>query len=591
MTTPNKKAVFLATTALEEFWDTSKPVVFLGEWCRRYSRRSFWEPFNGEVINSRWPERGKLLDVYNYVNNLYEQLLSCLAEALNSIHNVNYSKRYWRIVLGPWLFHYIHILYDRYMSLRVVIEDYPEFTTYLLAENNFIVPKSTIDFILLSCDDPYNLQIYTKILSLIGKDFPRKNYEIISKPHGPQKDSIKRLVLNNLSKLFRFNYRVILNDPYFNRLTELKIVMRTQWKVFPNINIMTKLPAISVDSKKREDIAHFLPSGNEFYYILKNTLPTDIPICYVEAYKYIEHEMHANYPAAPEGIVSAISWYFDEPFKQWAAFSAENGTKLMGIQHGGNYGSCLFMAVEDHELAITDKFYSWGWERSGCYAKVVVMPATKLSSRKSLGECKEKRGILFVGTATPRYLCRFQDFNNYRFADYLQWQLKFVNGILPKMHNELRVRPHNEEYGWDNRQRWEEAFPDLPIEGRQVPFLKSLENCRLYVCDHLSTTFVEALAANKPTILFWDPFANELREEAKPYYDALHSVGILYYSPQDAAKAVNVVYDDIESWWNEPSRQDARQFFCNRFAKTSADPVKEWVNEFKRTVDVLENRQ
>ena len=245
------------------------------------------------------------------------------------------------------------------------------------------------------------------------------------------------------------------------------------------------------------------------------------------------------------------------------------------------------MFVEDHELAITDRFYSWGWERSNCNAEVRIMPAPKLSTRKILGADNRKEGILFVITGTPRYLCRFQQFANYQFADYLLWQRNFFDALLPAVREKLRVRPHQEDYGWDIQQRWQDTFSDVCIEDWQVTFRDSLENCRLYVCDHLSTTFVEALSANKPSILFWDSSINEVRDDAKPYYAALKSAGILYRSPEEAAQAVNAVYDDVETWWKEPVRQAARQSFCDKFALTVADPLHSWVNEFKRTINEL----
>lgn len=84
--TEKNKQVFLATTAIEEFWDTTKPILFLGKWCLRYSRRSMWEQLQGEVVNGMWKESEKNHDVYRYVSEVYEKVLPSLAQALNSIH-------------------------------------------------------------------------------------------------------------------------------------------------------------------------------------------------------------------------------------------------------------------------------------------------------------------------------------------------------------------------------------------------------------------------------------------------------------------------------------------------------------------------
>ena len=144
----------------------------------------------------------------------------------------------------------------------------------------------------------------------------------------------------------------------------------------------------------------------------------------------------------------------------------------------------------------------------------------------------------------------------------------------------MRVRFHYEDFGWDIAGSWKDLYPGVMIESWDTSFIESLNGCRLYVCDHLATTFTEALSADKPTILFWNPAINELRPQAQPYYDRLRESGILYYSPEEAANAVTAVYDDVESWWNNPDRQEARRTFCSQFARTSADAVKEWVDEF-----------
>lgn len=38
--------MFLATTALSEFWDKDQEILFLGSWCLRYDRRSEWGNLN-----------------------------------------------------------------------------------------------------------------------------------------------------------------------------------------------------------------------------------------------------------------------------------------------------------------------------------------------------------------------------------------------------------------------------------------------------------------------------------------------------------------------------------------------------------------
>ena len=60
MATDNTSRV-LVTTALESSWpDVDTPVVFLGEWCRLYERRSHWTRYDGEVARYHWDDRQRL---------------------------------------------------------------------------------------------------------------------------------------------------------------------------------------------------------------------------------------------------------------------------------------------------------------------------------------------------------------------------------------------------------------------------------------------------------------------------------------------------------------------------------------------------
>ena len=312
-------------------------------------------------------------------------------------------------------------------------------------------------------------------------------------------------------------------------------------------------------------------------------LPLDVPQSFIEGFDGLRNEAERTYPSRPKAIFSSGAWYWDEAFKQWAAVSAENGTQLLGTQHGGNYGSLAYHPSEDHEITITDRYFSWGWERSDHGATVTPWFASKLAGRKPQHADSRKDGILFLTTSAPRYLFQFPHTPD-RFNQYLLWQSRFLASINSRLRLKIRVRFHPEDFGWDIAQRWRTSHPEIKVgtETCDTSFIQSLENCRLYICDHLGSTFQEALSADKPTILFWDPAINELRPEAQPYYDRLRAAGILYDIPEAAADGVNVVYDNALAWWNDPGRQEARRIFCNRFAWTSSNAVNEWTGEFIR---------
>jgi putative transferase (TIGR04331 family) len=121
-----KKKYYLVTTADERTWpkDISKPVLFLGEWCKVYDRKKIWSQIDYEVVPYHWDDREALLKDNFYLRGIHEKILSELTTALNKIHSVNFSKKYWRILIGPWLYMFVEIVFDRWSMLGKAVKDY-----------------------------------------------------------------------------------------------------------------------------------------------------------------------------------------------------------------------------------------------------------------------------------------------------------------------------------------------------------------------------------------------------------------------------------------------------------------------------------
>jgi len=589
MNQDDKNLIFLATTGLEEFWDIKKPIVFLGDWCLRYSRQAIWKDLNYEVLPGIWRDKKKFIDAFKYLNNIYEHLLYKIAFLLDEIHKEKHDIRYWRIIIGPWLFHYIDVLYDRYVSIQEVISRYITFETIGLCEENFITPKSTLEFHLLTQDDPYNLQIYTRILSAGKYNFSHKPFEIKRKDQMILNKNIynitkKKIIAFCLESIEKIGSKssVYLVNPFFQKSLLIKFFLRSRGKIKPLFLSNEEIPNIKLNKSMRSYFNVISCNNNEFEKLIMQLLPHDIPYVFLEGYKMMEHKS-LNYPRNPRAIMSWASWYFDELFKIWAASAAESGTSLLGVQHGGNYGIDQCMRVLDHENAITDKFYSWGWNCKELDDRIVPLPSSKVIGRKK--STKTNKNILFVGTASPRYLYRMQYPTNNHLEKYFEDQLIFLKNIDPSCKKLIRYRVFIQDYGFDIIKRIQNIYPDVVVEDWTIPFSESLENCRLFVCDHLSTVHAEALSLNVPTILFWDCDSYIHKTNACQSFENLHAIGILHYSPESAANTVNKIYDNINDWWNESERQSARLEFCNQFARNSVNSVDEWINEFKKMIN------
>jgi putative transferase (TIGR04331 family) len=141
-------------------------------------------------------------------------------------------------------------------------------------------------------------------------------------------------------------------------------------------------------------------------------------------------------------------------------------------------------------------------------------------------------------------------------------------------------RPYHYDYGWleEEKDFLDEYKIRVEYSGT-VPAL--LQKVRLYICDHLSTGFMEALVANTPSVIFWDYELCREREDTKPAFDLLRKAEILFHDPIDAANKVNSIWDDVQGWWMEPIRQEARIKFMEKFCWADTHWQGKWIDAFK----------
>jgi putative transferase (TIGR04331 family) len=163
----------------------------------------------------------------------------------------------------------------------------------------------------------------------------------------------------------------------------------------------------------------------------------------------------------------------------------------------------------------------------------------------------------------------------------IKFQEKFLKEVSRTVLSLLVFRLDGQG-GWEEKLRWQNSSISPKVYQGNMPYHDHLATSRVCVCFYNGTPFLETFAANYPTILCWDPRYTELNKLAQPYFKLLREVGILYDSPESAASKLNEIYQDPNSWWVSPKIQDARNKFCDRFARTSNDWLAQWKRELTK---------
>jgi putative transferase (TIGR04331 family) len=313
-------------------------------------------------------------------------------------------------------------------------------------------------------------------------------------------------------------------------------------------------------------------------------LPRHFPTLYLEGFLQARREVAAEERGLPAATVSLTAWLFNERFKFLAAEAAAEGRVLITAQHGGNYGISRYLSAERHERSIADRFMVWGWatdETPDCRN----VPNPKLAQLRQMRRRATTRGdVLFVATAHQRYLYRFHSQPvGTQFAEYVEWQQRFFRALPSSRHHAVVLRPSATDHGHGITDRIRTNFPEVRID-RRPTFDEQLSSAGLVVVDHCATTYLQSLAVNAPTVVFWDPQRWELRPEAEPFFEMLREVGILWDAPEEAARQVDAVYGDPHAWWRSDRVQKVRRTFVKRYALDSDDWASRWVEALSAEV-------
>lgn len=578
--------MFLATTALTDYWDKEQAIVMLGSWCLRHDRRDESQGLIAEVMPSPWKDRDRFNTAIEYLDQCQERMLSRLVKYLASAHNVSCSQRYWRILIGPWLLHYLHAFYDRYVHLTDAFSRYPIRKTIVLDKGSFHVPCDADQLTYLVESDPYNLQLLSQMIHSMGYSFPAQalscawNCDVRYERPG---DRVRRALKGTVSWGFRLLSEAV--NPIRGHsdivgLWSLGVSCKQTWRLAfrshlcgvsavpyelePRWPFMISGPVFDERRNGLKALAH----NDEFERIFVDSLPNNFPVLYLEAYASARQVTLEKVKKVPSIMMSAEAWLFDEPFKFLAAELSERKTRIVTVQHGGG-GMFRSSPAELHESRIGDAYMVWGWAghlKAGRQANLPSQLLSTLPAEPELHFASRRHGIVFISTANLRYLLRFHScpIGIHR-EEYIQWQLRFLEAVPHNIRSVLLFRSYPGEYGAEGRARITEGFAEVKMDTNSR-IHETMSQARVCVVDHIGTTLLEALKMDIPTILFWDPAHTEIRDEAISYIENLRGVGILWDSPEKAAAKVAEVYDDPMVWWNSRAVRSARKAFVDRFA-------------------------
>ena len=546
-----------------------------------------------EVVPYHWHSRQRLVADQSYLRRFQENLLSELKAELERVHGVERSLRYWRLLLGPWLNVAIPVIFDRWTSIEEFSTDASSISTIVVSEETRGIPANDLtDFNALVQDPLWNHRLYAELLQGRPEIFRCQHYEGSSVPMKTERKSRQgrdRISVRIWKKLEIMATRVTSNDAvvmmatYLSKKEEMKLCML--FRQFPMTRSTKPSPKVDWDPGWRGWKLGGT-SNSLFENWARSWIPMNIPRLYLEGFgDLVDAARDQQWPESPDLIWTSSAFYSDEIFKVWTAECVENGTALIIGQHGGVYGLAQWSSTEAHEVAVCDRYLSWGWDDE---REKRVLPVAILRPQSWLKlQDRNPHELLLVMGAGPRQAHRmYSGPVAGQWEDYYEDQCVFIKALSGEGMADLVVRPDPSYSGGNGKSVIADCFPNVVFDDCHRSFREALMNTKLMVVSYNGSAMLEGTSMDVPTVIWLNPSLWEMRPSAAGVLEQLRHVGMLHDDPNSAAAHVSDIWHDPDAWWESMSVRSARRALAEKYARMPIKPLKELRKAFSEVLAV-----
>lgn len=568
--------------------------IYLFPWRDR-NYKTIYKNKLDEEIKYHWDYKENILNDHKYISNLHEKILINLRDNLNFIHKEKKSVLFWRIVLGPWLRYFLEASYDRYQQIKFFLLQ--SSSSFEIEEYNYnsdlLFPKSVESLAKYIFDsEEWNYNICLKIfkflkaknifIKVIDDPIIKDRFEKFIKK--ADKNNYKKLSILNKANFYKkhkycvFKNTLNLKNELFLNLLLGQIPILNNPEVIFNENLF--------DKNIRKKLKVNFNVENKFEDFIKNFLKSQLPSVYLENYKF-QYSLinHYKLPKDPKVILGTSQLYFNTPLMFYTAKNLdENNSKLFYLQHGAEYGASEIAYGEDHELKISNTFFSWGWKKENFNINPIGI-SRSTSSFKNINYKKNKKILILIRSSNPYFRISSSLYGFKNWINYINDTSNLPSLLKSNIKDNIIARFTRNDL-WEQIPLWKEKYKNLQIDsGLDNPIKIFLKKSRLVICSYFSTAFLECLTSNFPVIMLMKKDSHLIRKNMIDDFNELYNVNIIFDSIQSLSEHLNKNYDKLYDWWESHKLQETRLKFINNHSLEN----KYFINELRRAI-LLNNK-
>lgn len=530
------------------------------------------------LVFSKWKDyKKKIQDSENNVK-IYNYFLNQLIIFLNNYHNKNYSRRYWQLILTPWLYFFISSIsfkWDLLKSLRG--KKYIFLKSKIF--NNETIPMGVEDFLRISTTDYWNHHMFTKIIesNFLDKIEIRENNKLIQ---NEERDKIyKKLKHETLKEKLSLFIQTFCNfipqskkhlifSTYMTNFEEIKLNFKINKSLLyykmlrPNYLFKKNLP---LKFNRNKDLK-LSSNGDPLSDFLSHEILQNIPSSYLENFDRIENILNnVPFPKSPKKIFTCLGFNRNILTDRYIARNIENGTRFILAQHGGNYFQHKFHFHTNYEVDISDIYLSWGK-----ISKKNVIPFGIIKNlKKNKDNYDKSKKIILEVRMRKAYNREIKlDSGFIESKKYLKNLCDFFYSIKKKNFSKnLYVKLHPTKSFWNEKKMFLSYNKDLKFLDEKKEMIKEMNSAKLIIHTFCATGHLECISIDKPTLILFVHDLNLLNDKTKKYFIIFKKLGIMHFSSESLIKKLQKIdsEENLFNWWNDKNLQNILNKYRNDY--------------------------
>ena len=496
-------------------------------------------------------QKKKITKNIRYIEKISNDLFRVLYKELNSYHNINKSKKYWEIILLPWIYHFIENTFNKFLVINEKIKNDKKLITNIDTKyylEDILTPRSYEYITPTYQSDEWHYLISSFIIKFCFKKklkiIDKKNYKIRKKITLLNKNLHKRFY----NKFNFFNFFNLFNGniffPHFiNKIVKLKfLIFKFEFPVIFNFKEKFFLQK-KISLFREKNITFKKLSENPFEKFILNNIQKFIPHMFLEDFNYYEKECLKFMPKKPKFIFNHNSLWWNTLLMFYTANKVSSvNTKIINYQHGAGYGIYKTF-YEKHEINISKYFLTWGWKS---HKKTIPYKINRIFYKK-----KSSKNITFVLNSDRRYyILDPNSMDELGWRNYLEKILSISKIIQTNKIEYVKIKTHPTNY-------WNEFnFLKKKFHGKKIFFEKNrdindvLSSSKLVIFTYLATPFFQSLSSlNIPTIIYFDYKKFDISKENIMLFEKLKQLNLLFDDFNKLLRFLANNSDNIEQWW------------------------------------------